>query len=132
MMIVAFELPLTSWTKRYHPQVMMATGHGIMGLGLALLVFGTSLPMLILSIIILTLGEMISSPVSSSYVAALAPESMRGRYMGFFGFHWSFATGLGPMMGLWLFAKSPTTLWAMCGLAGILSALIILIKPSTK
>ncbi len=132
MMIVTLELPLTSWTKRHHPQAMMALGHSLLGLGLGLLFFGQSLPMLLCCIVILTLGEMIASPISSNYVAQLAPDDMRGRYMGFFGFHWSLATALGPMIGLWIFAQNSGALWMLCGLAGLVAAWIILINPSRK
>lgn len=130
LMIVALELPLTSWTRRFNPQHMMALGYSLVGMGLALLAFDTSLPILVLSIVILTIGEMIALPISSSYVAELAPENMRGRYMGFFGFSWSLAISAGPMIGLWVFAYSPETLWLLCGLTGLASAWIILIKSS--
>lgn len=78
LMIVALELPLTSWTRRFNPQHMMALDYSLIGMGLALLAFDTSLPMLVLSIVILTIGEMIALPISSSYVAELAPENKPG------------------------------------------------------
>jgi hypothetical protein len=40
----------------------------------------------LLSHLHLTLGEMIAMPISSNYVASLAPDDMRGRYMGVLGF----------------------------------------------
>jgi len=46
---------------------------------------------------VLTLGEMIAMPISSNYVASLAPDDMRGRYMGVLGFSWNTAVGVGPM-----------------------------------
>jgi len=127
-MIVFLELPMTGWTRRMNAQHVMAFGYSLIGAGLALLAFGSSLPMLILSVIVLTIGEMIALPISSSYVAELAPDNMRGRYMGFFGFSWSLAIGLGPMIGLWVFSHSPELLWILCGLTGLASAWIILIK----
>lgn len=131
MMIVFFELPLTNWTRRYDPQKLMALGYSLLGGGLALLALGSGLGMLVLAIVVLTIGEMISSPVASTYVANLAPEEMRGRYMGVNGFSWNIAAGVGPMTGLWLFGFSSELLWVFCGVAGLAAAWLILIRAKT-
>lgn len=128
LMIVFLELPLTNWTRRYDAQKLMALGYALMGGGLALLAFGAGVSMLILAMVVLTIGEMISSPVASSYVANLAPDQMRGRYMGFSGFSWNIAAGVGPMAGLWLYGTSPEMLWVLCGIAGLAAAGLILIR----
>ncbi len=128
IMIVCLELPLTRWTRCIEPQRCIAFGYFLVGLGLALLAFGANLPMLILSMVVLTLGEMIAMPISSSYVANLAPENMRGRYMGVIGFSWNTAIGLGPLVGLWIFARSPELLWMLCGVAGIAASGLMLIR----
>ncbi len=132
LMIVFLELPLTNWTRRYNPQRMIAIGYSLVGLSLALLMMSADLPMLITSMVILTIGEMIALPVNSSYVAELAPEDLRGRYMGIMGLSWNTAIGAGPMIGLWIFARSPETLWFLCGIVGLLSAWIILIVPKKR
>lgn len=128
IMIVFLELPLTNWTRCLDPQRAMAFGYALTGLGLALLAFGAGPAMLITSIVVLTIGEMIAMPISSSYVANLAPESMRGRYMGVLGFSWNTAIGVGPMIGLWVFARSPEMLWLLCGVTGLAAAGMILIR----
>ena len=128
VMIVLLELPLTSWSRKHPPRKMIALGYFMVGGGLALLAINTSLPMLILAMVVLTFGEMISLPVNSSYVVSMAPEEMRGRYMGVMGLTWNTAIGVGPMVGLWIFGFSPTLLWILCGLTGLLSALCILSK----
>lgn len=129
LMIVILELPLTNWTRRYDAQKLMALGYALMGGGLALLAFGSGVGMLILAMVVLTIGEMISSPLASSYVANLAPDEMRGRYMGFSGFSWNIAAGVGPMAGLWLYGTDPEMLWILCGVAGLAAAWLILIRP---
>ncbi len=133
IMIVFMEIPLTNWTRKYDPQLMIGIGNALVGLGLALIALSGSLGMLVISIIVLTIGEMVASPVCSSYVAGLAPENMRGRYMGVIAFSWSAAIGLGPMIGLRIFAYSSHLLWILCGVAGLLSAWIILVgRPSQE
>lgn len=128
LMIVFMELPLTNLTRRFDPQKAMALGYALLGGGLGLLAFGAGLPMLILAIVVLTLGEMIAMPIASSYVANLAPDDMRGRYMGVLGFSWNTAVGIGPMVGLWIFGRSPGLLWMLCAVAGVAAAGLILVR----
>ena len=84
-----------------------------------------TIPLLVLTTAVLTLGEMIAMPVSSAYVADLAPADQRGLYMGTYGLMWSVAFVCGPSLGLLLFAASPLALWLSCGALGILAAMII-------
>jgi MFS family permease len=65
-------------------------------------------------------------PVSSSYMASLAPAEMRGRYQGVVSVTWSSATMVGPALGLALYHSSPATLWLVLAGLGVLSALLIL------
>jgi MFS family permease len=80
---------------------------------------------LVACIVILTLGEMVAMPVTSAYIAGLAPETLRGRYMGSYALTWSAALILAPQMGLRLFGLSPAVLWLCCGALAVLAALII-------
>jgi len=130
LMIVFLEIPITNWTRYQNPKMMIGVGNALVGLGLALLAISGSLTMLVASIIVLTFGEMIASPVVSTYVAELAPEEMRGRYMGVMAFCWSVAIGAGPALGLKIFSYSPELLWLLCGVAGLISAAIVMVGKS--
>ncbi|HFK1397620.1 TPA: MFS transporter [Bacillus mobilis] len=48
---------------------------------------------------IYTLGEMIMSPVQMTFVANLAPEHLRGTYMGAASLQWITGGALGPLLG---------------------------------
>ena len=75
---------------------------------------------------IFTLGEIISAPVSNAYVARLAPEPLRGRYLGTLALAWNSAAIVGPYLGSQLMKISPSCLWTACAALGLLSALVIL------
>ena len=112
-MIVFFELPLTSLTRRFAPTRVMAVGYALVGLGMGLNIFGANLWVLTISMVIFTIGEMISLPIGHSYMANLAPEEMRGRYMGVLSVAWSSATMVGPAAGVALYQFSPPVLWVV-------------------
>lgn len=131
VLIVMFELPLTAITSRYPARRVMALGFVLVGGGFALNAFATTLPLLLCVMLVFTLGEMISMPVSAAYVADLAPVEMRGRYMGAYGLTWAVALIFGPALGLMLFQYHPPVLWVGCGGLGLLAACVILARTKT-
>lgn len=122
LMIVGLELPLTSLTRRFAAPRVMAAGYLLVGLGIGLSALGGALPLLVAVMVLFTLGEMTALPVAHSFIANLAPDDMRGRFMGVLGVAWSSATMLGPAAGLALFGYSPALLWLGCLGLGALAA----------
>ena len=132
IMIACLELPLTSFTRRFNPVRIIAAGYALIGIGMGINYFGASLPLLLVSVIVFTLGEMIAMPVSAGYMASLAPDEMRGRYQGVMSITWSTATMVGPSLGIMFYHFSPQVLWVtVMGLA-LLAALIILASQRGK
>jgi len=127
-LIVLFELPITTITRRFCARRAIAVGHALVGAGFGLFAWAQSVPMLFLCSLILTLGEMCAMPVTSAYIADLAPDGLRGRYMGSYGLTWSLALIVGPAAGLRLFTWHPTALWSAGALLGLVSATIVLGK----
>ena len=128
-LIVLCELPLTTFTKRYPARWMMSLGYLLVGVGFASNALTRTLPLLVLTVVLFTLGEMVAMPVSGAYVADLAPAHQRGLYMGTYGLVWSVAFICGPSLGMWLFSVSPLALWCGCGVLGLLAAGLILPEP---
>jgi MFS family permease len=126
ILIVFLELPLTSYTRRFHPVHAMAAGYAVIGLGMGLNALGASLPMLVISMIIFTAGEMVALPVANSYIAGLAPDEMRGRYQGISSISWSCATMTGPALGIALWQFSPALLWMATLIASATAAILML------
>jgi MFS family permease len=78
------------------------------------------------SMLILTLGEVIFSPVSMAAVANMAPAARMGRYMGFFGLTEALGWSVGPFFGGVLYDRlvlSPLALWGILASLGVLAAL---------
>jgi MFS family permease len=101
MMVVILQFPITRITDRYGRMQtqMMALGAFLYALGFGAKGFVSTLPLFAASVVIWTLGEMVIAPVSTVLVADMAPETVRGRYMGVFGLTWGVGYGLGPTLG---------------------------------
>ncbi len=122
VMIVLLELPLTGMTRRFRPVHVMAAGYCLAGLGMGLNAFGAEMALLVVSMMIFTMGEMIAMPVSSSYMAGLAPDEMRGRYQGVMSVMWSGATMIGPPLGIALHQWDASLIWVIIMAVAFLAA----------
>ena len=125
VVVVLCELPLTSFTRHFPPRHVITLGYLLIGAGFALNALAHSLAALVACVVIFTFGEMAAMPVTVAYIAGLAPESLRGRYLGAYAVIWSAALILAPQLGLRLFGFSPAVLWLGCGALALLAALII-------
>ena len=121
-LIVMFELALTSITQRIAASRVIAFGFLLAGIGFGVNAFASTLPLMILGVVIWSLGEIVSSPVSAAYVADLAPAHLRGRYMGALSFTWAIGLILGPWLGSRLYAANPALLWLSCLVLGVAAA----------
>lgn len=124
LMVVFLQVFVTRITKRYRPLPVMMVGTIFYTLGVGSVALGHSFMGFWISIIIMTIGELILMPTSSSYVAGLAPPDMRGRYMSVAGLTWSAAAGIAPLLGGYLNDNiAPVATWYggfMIGVVGIL------------
>ena len=131
-LVVFCELPLTTITRRFPARRVMAVGYVLIGIGFALNALARTIPALAGCMFVFTLGEMITMPMSSAYLADLAPSHMRGRYMGVSGLTWAVGLIVGPALGMKLFAFNAPVYWLSCCGLGVLAAAIILVKPKPQ
>ena len=124
--IVLLEFPLVATLRRFPYRPVLALGSFLVGLGFALNALANDLPALAATVMIWTLGEIVYAPVASAYVADIAPEHLRGRYHGAWGLTWGLAYVLAPVVGASNFAWNHDALWALCGVLGVVSALLLL------
>ena len=107
---------------------MMSLGMVFYGIGTGLVALSNNFWGFWLSMVIITIGELIFAPTSSTYVANIAPADMRGRYMSVFNLVQRFASGTGPVLGGWLSDTiHPRATWIGGLVAGLASALGLLL-----
>lgn len=115
LLVVLFQFPISRWAgARAIGKVMLygcvLFGFGLLAVGWLPQVFtavGMSYWLIIVIFLIIyglyTLGEMLMSPVQMTFVANLAPENLRGTYMGAAGLQWILGGVTGPLLGGFLF-----------------------------
>ncbi len=122
ILIVCFELPLVLLTRRLPARPLIAAGLMLIGIGFSLNALGGSLPILVVSVLVWTLGEMSSAPIASAYVADIASPGLQGRYQGAAWSARSIGFVAGPALGTLVYALSPNLVWAGCLILGLASA----------
>ena len=124
--VVALQLPLARFIVRFRMTTVTAVGALVYAVGYFSVAFASDFWMLAGSMVVITMGEIITSPSSMNLVANLSPENERGRYMGIFGLFTSTGWSLGPFVGGILydaFNNEPYLLWGGVSLFAIVSAI---------
>jgi MFS family permease len=122
-MVVLFQFGITRRINRYRPLWIMTAGTLLYALGFAMYGFVSLYALFLVAMAIITVGEMLVTPVSQSIVARLAPEDMRGRYMAVYGFSWLLPIAFGPLLaGLVMDYVNPDWVWYLAGIVGVLAA----------
>jgi len=111
-MVVLFQFPVTRWTSRRSPLPILALGSLFYAAGVGSVARGSGFGAFWLSMVILTVGEMIMVPTSTTLTANLAPVEMRGRYVGLYTLTWTVGLGVGPVVGGFLNDRlAPVAIW---------------------
>lgn len=129
LMIVFFELPVSVWIRRQPQRYMMSLGYALIGIGFGVFAMGDALASLYTGMVIMTVGEMIAMPVSLAYVSSMAPDDMRGRYMGVWGFSWALAMVLATSGGLKLYALLGSPFWLVVAFLALIGSALMMIRP---
>ena len=99
IMCVFLQFPVTDITRRFSALRVTATGMLVYACGAGSVALMQGFWGFWLSMVVLTLGELILVPTASKYVADLAPADLRGRYMSVYWLSWGLARTLAPLLG---------------------------------
>ncbi len=121
IVIVLFELVLVNAVVNLPLMRVYAWGQllSCLGFGLTPLAvgcsFGVGYAWCIVTMLILTTGEMLSMPLGAVYAARRSTTVTRGQYMGLYAASFSIAILIAPIAGMWLYDRNPHGVW-YCGL----------------
>ncbi len=151
LLVVLFQLPISSWAAKKKIGFVMIIGAFLFGLGqIAIAWFPymfyaqrTEFYLILIVMLIVygiyTLGEMLISPVQMTFISNIAPDHLRGTYMGASGLQWILGGAIGPLISGYLLDKSLgnmmfTGLGIGCMIAGVIYVAIdrMVTPPSEK
>ena len=126
-MVVFFQLLVTRLTVKYRTFSTLALGSLFYAVGVGSIALGNNFWTFGVSIVVMTIGELLVAPTATTTVANLAPPDMHGRYMGAFWVLVSIARAIGPMFGGLLNDNiSPASIWYGGGFLALLGAVMFL------
>ena len=124
-MVTFFQLRLTRRVEHIRPAVKLAVAMPLMGMPFMLLSVSSAIPVVAFVIVVFVIGEMLWVPTSQSVVAGLAPEDVRGAYMGAFGSGAATGFALAPFIGLTIGDRyGDGSMWGFFAVLSVLAAVL--------
>lgn len=135
LIIVAMEMPLVYGIERRLSTLQaVALGNILFAVAYFVLAGGSYHLLAPLGfMVVLTFGEMLAMPFSSTHAAGRAHPSRRGQYMGLYSMAWGMAFIIAPTAGLWIAEEYGflNLWWAACCMC-VLSTIGLAILGKTK
>jgi MFS family permease len=125
IMVALTQYPVAYVVNKFSKSNGLILGSMFYAIGYLTLGWVTNYSWAIISMVIITSGEVVFSPISSAVVAESAPPDKRGRYMGFFALSQTIGFSLSPLFGGVLLDVFPTNniaLWGIIASVGLVAA----------
>jgi predicted MFS family arabinose efflux permease len=125
LIVFLFEMPIIGFLelKKIKPTQIIFTGSIFMTAGFITLLFSSSIVFIIISIILITLGQLLLFSFSNTFAYNQATRGQEGRYMALYAMSFSAAQIMSPKIGFSVIEKfdyfSNWMLMALIGLLGI-------------
>jgi predicted MFS family arabinose efflux permease len=122
LMIVLFEMALLHALRKRSEIKLVALGALLIGLGFGLMPLGRSYAYIALTVVVWTMGEILTIPLTAT-VAANRAGAAAGRYMGMLSMAFSLAIFIAPLTGNWALGTiGGDALWFLIGGIGLACA----------
>jgi MFS family permease len=117
LMVVFLQIPITRRVSEVPLMGVMIAGNAFYLVGFGSYGLSPSVPLFIIAMALITIGEMLVIPTSQALTALLAPPDMRARYVATERFNWIIAQALSPLVaGAIMDRSDPRWVWFGCSL----------------
>jgi predicted MFS family arabinose efflux permease len=124
LLVFLLEMPIVSRLERKKANRIRTIGYGSLCIaaGYYILLLDSWVAILVISIVLLTLGEIFSFPFANAVSLSRAPKGQEGKYMGFYTMSFSLAHIVSSKTGLEIISHyGYTANWIVMGTLGILA-----------
>jgi len=97
LMVVFLQVFITQVAKNHRDTKIMPIGAAFYTAAMLIVGLSSQFWGFWLAMVVMTLGELITAPTATTFVANLAPPDQRGRYLGIFGLTWHVAAAVGSL-----------------------------------
>ena len=127
LVIAVFEMGTVDRLKGFRRLRVAAVGMLLTGIGFALTGLFLHWAWFLATVVLWTMGEILSAPFKMAFVTDWAPPDRRGRYLSWHGATWSLAIGVNPVLFLPLHASlGDRGFWPLMLLIAVPAALVLL------
>lgn len=129
--VISLQMVVSFLTQRIPAFSAITLGTLISGLAWIILIVHPTVPMVILTLFAVSIGEITQQPRYYEYISRLAPPGQQGTYMGFA----FLPIGIGSLIGGWFggmlmhhfgeVRRQPTLIWWVVTGVGVLTALLL-------
>jgi MFS family permease len=128
IMIISLQFFVARILQNKNPIRLIAIGTLFYIIGVSSNAIGFQMWHFVISMMIITTGELILAPTATTFTANYAPARKRGLYMSFTGLANGVGHGMGPVVGaLFNDLISPQAIWYGSGLVGIIAFVIFVV-----
>ncbi len=131
LLIVTVEMLLMHALRERPPARVLVAGTALLGLGFGLMPFGRSLAFAAFTVVVWTLGEMLTLPMLMALTTSRSDKAAIGAYQGWTSLAFASASAVGPALAAKLHATAgPDSVWYACACLGALLAAAFARVPS--
>ncbi len=120
LLIVTVEMLIMHGLRAARPQRVASVGVLLLGCGFALMPLGRGGLYAVLTVIVWTMGEILTLPMLMTLVSLRADEAAQGEYQGLCSLAFAASWVIGPVLGMSVYGRlGAGALWFGCGLVGL-------------
>jgi MFS family permease len=127
LLIVLFEISATEALRRFRRLRVAALGMLLVGIGYGITGLVWHWAWFLLTVVLWTAGEILSTPQQLAFIADWSPAESRGRYLSLIQATWSLATAVNPVLFLPLYARlGERAFWPLVALVALPGGVVLL------
>ena len=122
--VITCELLVTKFTQKLPIKLVVGLGFGLLGAGFSLYALPWGVAIFLIGTLLWTAAEIVAGPTLFAYPGMIAPDHLRGRYIGSTQLMFSVGSAVGPGLGVFLYDAIGLNMWWCCGAASLLALVL--------